>query len=84
MFFGEGGGELDIQQLYFNTCRGHTFIYPCLGDGGVIATVTVTATSTVTVTVTVTVTTILRYTILLWVYFCLPVFRRSYCARSDW
>ena len=29
MFFGgEGGGELDIQQLYFNTCRGHTFIYP--------------------------------------------------------
>ncbi len=111
MFFGGRGRELEIQQLYFNTCRGHTFIYPCLGEviaimtlhyvillwvyfclpvfrgGGDIATVTVTvtvtvtatATATVTVTVTATATatatTILRYTIRLRVYFCLPTFR---------
>ena len=35
MFFGEGGGrELDIQQLYFNTCCGYTFIYPRLEEEG--------------------------------------------------
>ena len=49
-------------------------------------TVTATATLTVTATATVTVTTILRYTILLRVYFCLPAFRGGggvywcYCA----
>ena len=49
------------------TQHGYTFIYPRLGEergGGNAA-------------VTVTVTTILRYTILLWVYFYLPAFRRS-------
>ena len=34
MFLGGVGRELDIQQLYFNTCCGYTFIYPRLGDGG--------------------------------------------------
>ena len=41
----------------------------------VTVTVTATATATVTVTVTATATTILRYTIRLRVYFCLPTFR---------
>ena len=39
-------------------------------------------TATATLTVTATVTTILRHTILLWVYFYLPVFRRSDCSGS--
>ena len=60
--------RLSLQFYNIQFCCGYTFAYPCLEEG-VIVTVTVT----VTATATVTVTTILRYTILLRVYFWLPV-----------